>query len=125
MLIHGILPDNTAFTCMLFGCSHGGDVAAGRSSFHSMAIDFHLEGGRRDYGCMIDLLGRAGYLEDAIDLVETMPYPARVDDWICLLGSCRRISDARRATRAASRAVELDRAAAPYILLANKFSFSF
>ncbi|CAI0386931.1 unnamed protein product [Linum tenue] len=41
------------------------------------------------YGCVIDLLGRAGRLNEAIRLVDSMPMGPNAVIWGTLLGACR------------------------------------
>ncbi|KAI5349891.1 hypothetical protein L3X38_002782 [Prunus dulcis] len=69
-------------------CSHGGLVDEGRKLFGSMKQIFHLEPTLDHYGCMVDLLGRAGYLEEARKMIEGMPMLPTTGVWGALLGAC-------------------------------------
>ncbi|KAL6312787.1 hypothetical protein AAG906_032928 [Vitis piasezkii] len=66
------LPTNVTFVGVLNACSHGGLVDFGFKIFHSMARDYRVEPQIEHYGCMVDLLGRVGRLEEAYDLIRTM-----------------------------------------------------
>ena len=65
-------PTNVTFVGVLNACSHGGLVDFGFEIFHSMARDYRVEPQIDHYGCMVDLLGRVGRLEEAYDLIRTM-----------------------------------------------------
>ncbi|KAK9947636.1 hypothetical protein M0R45_003251 [Rubus argutus] len=69
----GIKPDNITFIGVLSACSHGGLVDGGRKFFNSMRKDCGIEPKLEHYGCLIDLLGRAGLLNEAEELIERIP----------------------------------------------------
>eukprot|EP00249_Psilotum_nudum_P023636 c28944_g11_i1 orf=2-508(+) len=72
---------------------------------------------------MIDLLGRAGQLDEAEDLVNSMPFGPFSASWISFLGACRMHGDVERGTRAADNIFELDpRNPAPFVLLSNMYA---
>lgn len=66
----GIKPDDITFIGVLSACSHGGLVDEGRKFFNSMRKDCGIEPKLEHYGCLIDLLGRAGLLDEAEELIE-------------------------------------------------------
>ncbi|VVA37447.1 PREDICTED: pentatricopeptide repeat-containing [Prunus dulcis] len=70
MLQSGVLPNEVTFIGVLSACSHGGLVDEGRKLIGSMKQIFHLEPNVDQYGCMVDLLGRAGYLEEARNMID-------------------------------------------------------
>ncbi|KAF3453143.1 hypothetical protein FNV43_RR03578 [Rhamnella rubrinervis] len=41
------------------------------------------------YACMVDLLGRAGLMEEAAELIEGLPIAPDANVWGALLGACR------------------------------------
>ncbi|XP_061364758.1 pentatricopeptide repeat-containing protein At1g31430 [Gastrolobium bilobum] len=69
----GAKPDDITFIALLSACSHGGLVEEGRKLFHSMSSIYHIEPNLEHYGCFIDLLGRAGLLHEAEELVRKLP----------------------------------------------------
>ncbi|XP_065865007.1 pentatricopeptide repeat-containing protein At4g21065-like [Euphorbia lathyris] len=81
-------PDHVTFTGVLVACSHGGLVDDGRLIFKSIKSKYGREPTLEHYGCMVDLLGRAGKLEEAFEFVETMPYKPNSVIWRTLLGAC-------------------------------------
>ncbi|KAJ0980591.1 hypothetical protein J5N97_008846 [Dioscorea zingiberensis] len=89
MLDCGIKPNEITFICVLSACSHSGLVEDGLCIFHSMAKDYKIEPHVQHYGCMVDLLGRAGLFEEAKRVIEAMPMKANGNVWRALLGACR------------------------------------
>ncbi|KAF8037328.1 hypothetical protein BT93_B0289 [Corymbia citriodora subsp. variegata] len=81
-------PDDVTFVGVLCACSHGGMVDEGRRYFESMRKDYHIEPTIRHYGCMVDMLGRAGFLEEAYELITSMPIKCNAIVWRSLLGAC-------------------------------------
>eukprot|EP00250_Pteridium_aquilinum_P002903 c13149_g1_i1 orf=495-749(-) len=69
---------------------------------------------------MVDLLGRAGYLADAEQLILTMQYEQNAAIWSCLLGACRLHGDNRQGIRAANHAISMDSMnATSYVMLSD------
>ncbi|KAJ4953175.1 hypothetical protein NE237_030007 [Protea cynaroides] len=85
----GIHPTDITFIGVLSACSHGGLVVEGRAFFHSMKDKYGIEPRIEHYGCMVDLLGRAGFLDEAYELVQNMKIEPDSVIWGALLGACR------------------------------------
>lgn len=68
-----VMPDKYSFVSVLSACSHAGFVEEGRRIFLSMINDYGVEPNVLHYTCMVDLLGRAGHLEEAKLLIGYMP----------------------------------------------------
>lgn len=88
MLKSGIQPNEVTFIGVLAACSHGGFVEEGKRLFDLMRHTFHLKPEMDHYGCMVDMLGRAGYLEDAKQIIDTMPMKASPGVLGALFGAC-------------------------------------
>jgi len=73
MKLFGAKPDDVTFIVLLNACSHGGLVEEGRKLFHSMSCIYGIEPNLEHYGCFIDLLGRAGLLHEAEELIKKLP----------------------------------------------------
>lgn len=84
----GIEPDDVTFVGLLLACTHGGMVIKGRQLFQSMETNFHIAPKLEHYGCMVDLLGRSGDLQEAYDLIKSMPMKPDSVVWGALLGAC-------------------------------------
>ncbi|KAG8662705.1 pentatricopeptide repeat-containing protein At5g66520 isoform X2 [Manihot esculenta] len=88
MLKAGIKPNLITFTAILTACSYAGLVDEGKSLFDSMDKVYSLNPTVEHYGCMVDLLGRAGLLKEATDLIERMPVKPNAVIWGALLNAC-------------------------------------
>ncbi|KAK7337350.1 hypothetical protein VNO77_17917 [Canavalia gladiata] len=84
-----MVPRDITFTAVLTACSHGGLVERGMEIFKSMKRDHGVEPRLEHYGCMVDLLGRAGKLSEAEKFVLEMPVTPNAPIWGALLGACR------------------------------------
>ncbi|XP_057949219.1 pentatricopeptide repeat-containing protein ELI1, chloroplastic [Malania oleifera] len=85
----GFHPTDITFIGILSACAHAGLVSEGWRFFHSMKDDYCLEPKIEHYGCMVNLLGRAGHLEEAYELVKNMEIEPDAVLWGTLLGACR------------------------------------
>ncbi|KAJ7951349.1 Pentatricopeptide repeat-containing protein [Quillaja saponaria] len=88
MLREGTTPDDETFVGLLLACTHGGMVVKGRKIFQSMEKDFHFIPKLENYGCMVYLLGRAGQLREAYEVIQSMPMKPDSVVWGALLGAC-------------------------------------
>lgn len=84
-----VSPNEVTFLTVLNACSHGGLVSEGISSFTKMVQHYGLKPEIEHYGCIIDLLGRAGLLEDAYKLIKNLPVEGDGTAWRALLAACR------------------------------------
>ncbi|GMH17039.1 hypothetical protein Nepgr_018880 [Nepenthes gracilis] len=82
-------PDAITFIGVLCACSHAGYVEEGRRYFIQMKERWAIEPRIEHYGCMADILSRAGFLDEAESLVESMPMKPNDAIWGALLGGCR------------------------------------
>ncbi|KAK4383860.1 Pentatricopeptide repeat-containing protein [Sesamum angolense] len=89
----GVKPDGVTFLSVLSACAHGGFVDEGLETFSKME-KYGLTANIKHYGCLVDLLGRAGKLQDAFSLVKEMPMAPNDRVLGALLGACRIHSDA-------------------------------
>ncbi|KAJ6795397.1 putative pentatricopeptide repeat-containing protein ELI1, chloroplastic [Iris pallida] len=85
----GLLPTDITFIGVLNACSHAGLVSEGREFFRAMEDDYGIQPKIEHYGCMVDLLGRAGLVEEAYQLVRNMRIKPDVVLWVSLLAACR------------------------------------
>ncbi|KAK7399814.1 hypothetical protein VNO78_11006 [Psophocarpus tetragonolobus] len=75
--------------CILFACSHGGMVEEGLKIFHKMEDAYGVVPKMEHYACVVDLLGRVGRLEEAMEFINKMPIEPNEMVWQTLLGACR------------------------------------
>ncbi|KAM0941536.1 putative tetratricopeptide-like helical domain superfamily, DYW domain-containing protein [Dioscorea sansibarensis] len=121
----GTKPNYITMVGVLFACSHAGLLQDGWNHFNSMAKVFGIEPGREHYGCMVDLLGRAGKLEEALNFIDTMGFQPDSVIWRTLLGACRVHRNSTLAVRAAKEILKLEpEDEGTYILLSNIYADS-
>ncbi|KAB1208036.1 hypothetical protein CJ030_MR7G000820 [Morella rubra] len=85
----GFRPNAVTFLAMLSAFSHGGLVTEGMRCFERMVCEYGLSPQVEHYGCMIDLFGRAGLLEEAHKLINSLPIKGDTTAWRSLLAACR------------------------------------
>ncbi|KAI5084999.1 hypothetical protein GOP47_0001168 [Adiantum capillus-veneris] len=117
MLCKNVRPDEVTFVSLLSACSHAGLVDLGYGYFTSMGDMHDLTPLLGHYICLIDLFGRAGWLDVAEDLVQVMPYKATSSVWSTLLSGCRLHKDLERAKRVAEKLSEVEQMAEAWVLL--------
>lgn len=118
----GLKPDEITFLGVLSACCHGGLVDEGRTYFSQMKSKFNLSPQVKHYSCMVDLLGRAGLLDEAELLIRSMPMEADAVVWGALFFACRMHGNISMGQRAASKLLELDpHDSGIYVLLANMY----
>ncbi|KAI4343881.1 hypothetical protein L6164_011178 [Bauhinia variegata] len=119
----GIRPDDQTFTGVLSACSHSGLVDAGMAFFHRMSEEFGITPNVHHYGCVVDLLGRAGVLDQAYQLIMSMVVKPDSTIWRTLLGACRIHGHVSLGERIIEHLIELKaQEAGDYVLLLNMYS---
>ncbi|KAF6154347.1 hypothetical protein GIB67_026803 [Kingdonia uniflora] len=118
-----IRPNSITFIGVLSACCHAGLVEDGKRYFELMKRVYCIEPNMKHYGCMVDLLGKAGHLEDAERLIESMPMKADVVIWGTLLSASRTHENMEIGERAAENlaALQPDHGAGR-VLLANIYA---
>ncbi|KAL9226268.1 hypothetical protein vseg_002100 [Gypsophila vaccaria] len=86
--VEGLRPNSITFVGILSACNHGGMVELGREYFNKMVNDYSIEPRLEHYGCLVDLLARAGLVYEAMDLVSSMPMKPDIVIWRSLLDAC-------------------------------------
>ncbi|KAK7309247.1 hypothetical protein RJT34_05816 [Clitoria ternatea] len=125
MQASGLCPDEITFTGLLSACSHSGLVGMGRYYFDIMSSTFGIFPDVAHYACMVDLLGRGGFLGEAMTLIQKMPIKPDVVVWGALLGACRTYGHLEIAKQIMKQLLELGRYdSGLYVLLSNMYSES-
>ncbi|XP_031099972.1 pentatricopeptide repeat-containing protein At5g56310 isoform X2 [Ipomoea triloba] len=96
----GIKPNDVTLIAVLSACSHAGFVELGRWYFYTMEERYGIQPNIKHYGCIIDLLGRSGRLQEAEDLSKRMPFEANAAIWGSLLAASRNQANAGLGERA-------------------------
>ncbi|KAB5514232.1 hypothetical protein DKX38_028138 [Salix brachista] len=125
MQIEGVEPDAITFVGVLAACSHAGFVDEGIAHFNSMSDTYDIQPTVEHYGGLVDMLGRAGRIADAEELIESMPMAP--DHFVLggLLGACRIHGNLEAAERAAKQLLDIDPYhSGTYVLLSNIYKSS-
>lgn len=125
MQLQGIKPSEVTSLCVLRACSHTGQVDDGRCVFDFMHRDDGLTHSEDNIVCMIELLGRAGHLDEAENLIKCLSFQKVAVAWWCVLVASRIHCDVERGKRAASHCFELEPGnAGVYVMLSNIYAAS-
>ncbi|XP_019243812.1 PREDICTED: putative pentatricopeptide repeat-containing protein At3g15930 [Nicotiana attenuata] len=116
-------PDEVTYIGVLSACTHMGMVEEGKRFFISMTSQHGIQPNVTHYGCMVDLLGRAGRLGEAYEVIKNMPMKPNSIVWGALLGACKVHKDVRMAEVAAQQLLQLEpENGAVYVLLCNIYA---
>ncbi|KAJ7297095.1 hypothetical protein O6H91_06G050100 [Diphasiastrum complanatum] len=119
----GMKPNEVTYVSVLCACSHSGLVDEGRQIFDSMCKDHGVTPNVDHYACMVDLLGRAGCLVDAEDIINKMPTEPDAVVWMTLLGAARNHGHVEIGRRAFDCVVKLEpENDSAYVLLSNIYA---
>lgn len=108
MLESGLVPNQVTFVSVLSACGHAGLIDEGKILFNRLIHCYGFKPTIRHYGCMVDLLGRAGCLDEAVELIECMPMNPDAVIWRSLLSACLGKEDLKLAEMAARKVLELE-----------------
>ncbi|XP_024517114.1 pentatricopeptide repeat-containing protein At2g41080-like [Selaginella moellendorffii] len=118
----GCKADDVSFVSVLNACSHGGLVGKGRQLLDEMPKQYGVKPRLEHYVCLIDMLGRANLLDEAVRVLRAMPFEPDAVVWTSLLGACRKWKNYTIGKLAFERLVEMDpKSSTPYALMANIF----
>jgi pentatricopeptide repeat protein len=117
-----VLPNATTFVGALSACCHAGLLDEARRLFDSMEKEFRIMPGIQHYGCMVDILGRAGLLSEAEKMIRGMMCEADTVIWGALLMACKNQGDVEVAERAVAEMLKLDPSNhGVYVVLSNMY----
>lgn len=123
MLQENITPNEVTFTSILKGCSVAGLVEEGCKHFESMKKKYGIEPKLEHYGCMVDLFGRAGRLDEALNFIHSMPCAPHAESWGALLNACKIYKNVELAKLAYRKMVELEaKNDGAYVELSNVYA---
>lgn len=123
MQLENVKPNHTTFVSVLRACGHIGHVEKGLRYFHSMLSDYGLDPHLDHYSCMVDILGRSGKVNEALKLIEEMPFEADDIIWRNLLSICMMHGNVEVAEKASNSLLQLDpQDSSAYILLSNIYA---
>ncbi|KAK7819335.1 pentatricopeptide repeat-containing protein [Quercus suber] len=118
-----VRPNEITFVGVLVACSHAGKVEEGRGYFNIMRNEYNIEPNIKHCGCMVDLLGRAGRLNEAFEFMDSMEIEPNAIVWRTLLGACIVHGNVELARRANEKLLEMRRdQSGDYVLLSNMYA---
>ncbi|OVA06546.1 Pentatricopeptide repeat [Macleaya cordata] len=125
MIDEGVNPDEITFIALFCACSKSGMVDEGLEYFNVMKNRYSITPNLKHYACIVDLLGRAGFLQEAVEFIEKMPMKPDPAVWGALLNSCRIHKQVELGELAAKCIFEMDsESVGYYVLLCNLYSDS-
>jgi pentatricopeptide repeat protein len=104
----GIKPSERTFVAVLSACCHSGLVEQGLRWFHRMQEAFGVSPSAEHYACVVDLLVRAGRLEEAVDFIENMPFKADTLSWTSVVGGCKAHGNDAVLQKVAKKAIDME-----------------
>lgn len=123
MRADGVWPDGVSFLGVLVGCSHAGLIDKARRLFDDMERVYGVKRELKHYGCMADLLGRAGLIDEALEMIKGMPMEADAYVWGGILSGCRIHGNVDVAEIAMKQLLEIDREdSGIYLIMADIYS---
>lgn len=119
----GQTPSVASFISVLNACSHAGLVDKGQTYFKFMSEDPDIMPTLEHHSCLVDLLGRAGQVEESLAVIKTMPLNPNLVVWHTALGALRKWNQVQLGKEAFEQAIELDkRDSSAYFYMFNIFS---
>ncbi|KAL5560084.1 hypothetical protein UlMin_036295 [Ulmus minor] len=122
MSFAGVKRDAVSYLGALCSCNHAGLVDEGVKLFDSMK-GCGLVANVKHYGSVVDLLGRAGRLQEAYDIINSMPMFPDVVLWQTLLGASKNYGNVEMAEIASRKLVEMgSNTCGDFVLLSNVYA---
>ncbi|KAG9458768.1 hypothetical protein H6P81_003276 [Aristolochia fimbriata] len=121
----GIQPDHVTFLGVLSACSHDGLIHDAWRYFNSMKCDYGMVPEMAHFSCMVDLLCKMGFVEDAEKLIDSIPFEPDSVIWTSLLTGCQFNIHIEIAERAASKLLQLNpKDPLPYLHLGRVYQLT-
>ncbi|KAL5218205.1 hypothetical protein ABZP36_018889 [Zizania latifolia] len=123
MELDNVRPDGIMFLGVLKACGHAGGADDALKYFDVLTKRYGVEACGDHYSCLVDVLGRAGRLHQAYDVIQTMPVKVTAKAWGALLSACRKYGDVGLAEVAGRALFEIEpENAGNFVSLANIYS---
>lgn len=115
-----VKPDGITFLGLLYACNHAGLVEEGCRYFNTMKDNYGVAPGIKHYGCMLNLLGRSGRLDEAYKFVKELPMKPTPILWRTLLAACSSHGNVELGKRVIGEIFELDEGqSGDYVIFSN------
>ncbi|XP_043688952.1 pentatricopeptide repeat-containing protein At5g66520-like [Telopea speciosissima] len=120
---HGMMLNETTFLTVISACAHSGMAAEGVEIFESMKREYGIEPKVEHYGCLADLLGRAGLVHEAEEVLCNMPMEPLASQWGALMAACRTHNNVEVGERVGKRLILMEPLdGGRYVLLSNIYA---
>ncbi|XP_062024528.1 putative pentatricopeptide repeat-containing protein At3g15130 [Rosa rugosa] len=118
-----IEPDGVTYLAVLSACSHSGLIQECQEYFSRLCHDKRIKQTVEHYACMVDLLGRAGRLKEAKNLIDSMLLKPNIGIWQTLLSACRVHGEVEIGREVGEMLLRLDGDnAVNYVMLSNLYA---
>lgn len=122
----GKIPNTFTFSCVLAACNSLGLVDEGCQYLRTMRENHCMTPTKEQFTCVVDLLGRAGRLNEAEGLFQGMPLPPNVESWASFIADCKSIGNVSAEKGSFNQIISMDReCAAAYELAADVYADAF
>ncbi|KAM7269748.1 hypothetical protein ACFE04_025245 [Oxalis oulophora] len=119
----GLKPNDVTFLSLLFACSHTGLTDEGWKLFNVMVSKYHVTPRNEHVSCLVDLLARKGWLEEAYNIISSVRPDTSL--WGAFLGACQKYGDTSLGKSAATHLFDMDpKKSVNYVVLANIYAES-
>ena len=119
----GLQPNEITWLSLLSVCRHAGLVDKGQALFETMRREAGIVPNMKHYSCTIDLLGRAGRLDEIVPLMEEMPFEPNLATWHTIMSACQKYGDVQLGRKAFACARSLgEKHAGTYVFMSNIFA---
>ncbi|KAK4345126.1 hypothetical protein RND71_035302 [Anisodus tanguticus] len=121
----GMEPDSITFTSVLSSCCHAGLVKEGLDVLYDMLSVYYMKPSVEHYGCMITLLSRCGDLDEAMQLMQSMPFKPDANVFQSLLVACRELRETELEEHIANCLIKMEPDnSGHYVSLSNAYATS-
>lgn len=118
----GLEPNDVTFISLFSACSHAGQVEEACRHFKLMRRDYKLDPTLEHYNSMVDVLGRAGLLNEAEDLMESVPFQLDIIGWTSLLSSCSSYNNVELGKRCFNQVLDKGGCAIAYTVMSSIYA---
>ncbi|KAH7281174.1 hypothetical protein KP509_36G033700 [Ceratopteris richardii] len=120
MSIEGITPTPVTSLSILQACSNAGKIEMAFRFLESMSEEYFMIPTLEHYTCVIDLLGRIGQVNRAVELGFRLPVHPNVVMWLAVLGACQRWGHLKLANAIFKQVMTLDESVtSSYVCMSN------
>ncbi|XP_010509834.1 PREDICTED: pentatricopeptide repeat-containing protein At2g33760-like isoform X1 [Camelina sativa] len=124
----GPVPNNVTFVAVLSACAHAGLVEEGRLVYKRMTESYGLIPGLEHHVCIVDMLGRAGFLDEAYRFIHQLDATGKAIApalWTAMLGACKMHRNYDLGVETAKRLIALEpENPGHHVMLSNIYALS-